>query len=167
MKKYYLTSLFRLLHFGIGLALSILVAISLYLMRNVPIFNIFLFALLAFMIFSATYWTMNENITISEEEIEYQGPDIAFRTKWENIEKISSGWYFPIRIEGMIVDKSSIKVTKMAISIVKRFPLWGFSQKVFIPLSCFSDNWRNSEFGQQIKQYVPQLFEKEKSAQSA
>jgi hypothetical protein len=39
----------------------------------------------------------------------------------------------------------------------------GFLFYVFIPLSPFDKNWRDSELGQQIKQYAPHLFEKEKS----
>ena len=167
MNKYYLTSRFKLLHTASGFALSVLIALLLHSLWNLPIVNLFLLILLGFTIISAIYWIRKENIAISEEGIEYQGPDVAFKTKWEHIEKISSGSYFPIKIEGMIVDKSSIKVAKMAFGTIKRFPSWGFSQRVFIPLSCFSEDWRDSELGQQIKQYAPHLFEKEKSVQSA
>ncbi|RPI67882.1 MAG: hypothetical protein EHM38_09190 [Geobacteraceae bacterium] len=164
MKKYFLSSQYKLLQLGVGLGLSALIAIFFFPIWKIPVFNLFPLILLSFTIISAIYWIRKENIAISEEGMEYEGPDVAFRTKWESIEKISSGWYFPIKTEGLIVDKSSIRVTKMAIGTVKRFPLWISSQKVFIPLSCFSNNWRDSEIGQQIKQYAPQLFEKEKSA---
>jgi hypothetical protein len=152
------------MHTASGLAFSVLIALLLYPLRNLPIFNLFFLILLGFTIISAIYWIRKENIDISEEGIEYEGPDVAFRTKWENIEKISSGWYFPIKTEGMVVDKSQIRATKMAIGTIKRFPLWVFSQDAFIPLSCFSENWRDSEIGQQIKQHAPHLFEKEISA---
>ena len=33
-----------------------------------------------------------------------------------------------------------------------------FATYFFIPLSIFINNWRNSELGQQIKQYAPHLF---------
>jgi hypothetical protein len=161
MNKYYLTHRFKLLHTASGLVLSMLTALLLYSMWKLPVLNLFLLVLLGFTIISAVYWIRKENIVISSEGIEYDGPDVAFGTKWKNIEKISSGWYFPIKPEGLIVDKSSIRTTKMAIGTVKRFPLWIFSRKVFIPLSCFSNNWRDSELGQQIKQYAPHLFEKE------
>jgi len=163
MNKYYLTPRFKLFHTASGLILSMLIALFLYSTWNLPILNLFLLVLLGFTIVSSIYWIRKENIAISREGIEYEGPDVAFGIKWENIEKVSTGWYFPVKPEGLVVDKSSIRVTKMTIGTVKRFPLWASSQEVFIPLSCFSDNWRDSELGQQIKQYAPHLFEKEKS----
>src|SRR5215203_1949531 len=104
MNKYYLTSQFKLLHTASGLVLSLLIALFLYSVWRLPIINLFLLILLAFTIISAVYWIRKENIAISKAGIEYEGPDIAFITKWENIEKISSGWHFPIKTEGLIVD---------------------------------------------------------------
>jgi hypothetical protein len=160
MKKYFLSTRYKLLHLGVGSALSLVITVFVFQFRKIPIFNLFLLALLGFTILSTIYWIRKENISVSEYGIEYEGPDFAFGTKWENIESISTGWYFPVKIEGVTADKSLIRVTKMAFGVTKRFPVWGFSQTVFIPLACFSDNWRDSELGQEIKQYAPHLFEK-------
>ena len=167
MKKYYLTPRFRFLHSISGLVFSAFITIFLFIFRDIPLFNLFFVALLIFTIISAIYWIGRENITISDKGIEYEGPDVAFVTNWDSVEIITSGWYLPARVEGIVVDKSLIRVIKMALGTIKRFPFWGVSQRVFIPLSCFADNWRDSELGQQIKQYAPHLFKKEKSVQSA
>lgn len=146
---------YKLLHLIFGLIVSLVIA-------TLPFqFNKILFLNLVFaisIIFSSIYWIRKENLSISEEGLEYNGPDLAFRTKWKNIESISAGWHFPFRAEGVIVDKSVIQVRKMSFGVIKRYPVWGFSQNVFIPLSCFSDNWRDSELGQLIKQCAPHLF---------
>ena len=167
MKKYFLSTKYKLLHLGVGLGFSLIIAVFFFQFRKIPIFNLILLTSLGLIILSTIYWMIKENISVSEYGLEYEGPDFAFGTKWENIESISAGWYFPVKIEGVTVDKSLIRVTKMAFGVTKRFPVWGFSQKVFVPLSCFSDNWRDSELGGQIKQRASHLFEKEKSVQSA
>lgn len=165
MDKYFLTARFKLLHAACELVLSVLIGVLLFILWDLPIFNLIILILLSVTIVSSIYWIRRENIVISEEGIDYEGPDLAFTAKWKNAEKITSGWYFPIKIEGIIIDKSSVQVRKMAFGMIKRFPLWGTSQKVFIPLACFSENWRRTKLGQQIKQYAPHLFEKEKSTE--
>jgi hypothetical protein len=157
MKKYFLTTRYKLLHLIFGLILSLMIATLPFQFNKILFLNL-VFAIL--IIFSSTYWIRKENLSVSEEGLEYNGPDIAFGTKWENVESISIGWHFPFRVEGVIVDRSLIRLIKMTVGITKRYPGWGFSQTVFIPVSCFSNNWRDSELGQKIKQYAPHLFDK-------
>ena len=67
----------------------------------------------------------------------------------------------------MVVDQSNVKIKNWTIN-ANSYPsvLEAYPQNIAIPLSCFSNNWRDSELGQQIKQYAPHLFEKEKIVQS-
>ena len=158
MKKYFLTIRYKLLHSAFGVILSLAVAVLLLQFKKMPFLDLWLLVLASSIIFISIYWIKKENLSVSEEGIEYEGPDFAFGTKWENVTTISAGWHFPFRAEGVIVDKSFIQVRKMSFGVIKRYPVWGFSQIVFIPLSCFSDNWRDSELGQLIKQRAPHLF---------
>ena len=159
MTKYYWTSRFRFLHSISGRIFSALIAILPFVFRNVSLFNLIFFALLGFTIASIIYRLVKENITISDQGINYEGPDATFATQWDGIERISSGWHFSSRTERIIVDKSLIQVIKYPPRRIQRFPFWGVSQTVFIRLSYFADNWRDSELGQQIKQYAPHLFQ--------
>lgn len=156
MKKYLLTTRYKLLHMIFGVIVSLAIAALPLQFNEILSIN---FVLSILIIFSSIYWIKKENLSVSEEGIEYNGPDIAFETKWEYVENISVGWHFPFKVEGIVVDKSLIRVKKMSFGLTKRYPTWGFSQIVFIPVSCFSNNWRDSELGQQIKQYAPHLFD--------
>lgn len=166
MKKYNLTFQYKLFHIVTTLILFVFVAFMLYKIGGFPVFNLLFLLFMVLMTIGTIYWIQNENLILAEKEIHYEGPDVAFRITWKDLEKISLGWYFFTRVEGIIVDKSLVRFEKMSFGMIKRFPLITGSQKIFIPLSCFSENWRNSELGQQIKKYAPHLFE-EKSAQSA
>jgi len=157
MKKYLLTTKYKLLHLIFGLTVSLAIAALPFQFNKILFLNL-VFAIS--ILFSSIYWIRKENLSVSEEGIEYNGPDIVFGTKWENVESISVGWHFPFKVEGVIVDKSLIRLIKMPFGVTKRYPTWGVSQTVFIPVSCFSNNWRDSELGQQIKQYAPHLFDK-------
>lgn len=167
MKKYFLTIRYKLLHLTFGVILSLGAATLLLQFRETPFLNLWLLVLTISIILISIYWIKKENLSVSEEGFEYEGPDFAFGTKWGNVTNISLGWHFPFKVEGVIVDKSLLRIRKMSFGVIKRYPILGFSQTVFIPLSCFSDNWRDSELGQQIKRYASHLFEKEKSTQSA
>jgi len=115
---------------------SIPSVLLLFLTRNIPVFSIIFLIFLVITIVNTISWIKKENIEISQKEIKYEGPDLEFRAEWGNIEKIALGWYFPVKTEGLFIDNSSIRTTKIAIISVKRFPFWVHSRKSFIPLSC-------------------------------
>ena len=106
------------------------------------------------------YWIKNENIVVTEGRIAYDTPGLILETLWQNLSKTGFCWRYGVRQECMIVDQSDIKITKWAVyaNSYPR-PLNNFVQGVCIPLSCFSDNWRDSELGHQIKQYALHLFQ--------
>ena len=99
---------------------------------------------------------------VSENGIEYHTPWLIIETKWIGVEKISFSWHDGFRYECLLVDNSQTHIRKW--SLPERYPptpFMGMQYKTVFPLSCFAENWRDSELGQQIKQYAPHLFEKE------
>ncbi|HQU37108.1 MAG TPA: hypothetical protein PLR65_11040 [Anaerolineales bacterium] len=102
-----------------------------------------------------------ERLTLSDEGIEYHRLGLTFNTKWENVRVLRTRWFSPFEQEGIFLAADQFRITEWWINS-NELGVWG--QKAFIPLSKFSDNWRNTELGIQIKQYAPHLFEKEKSA---
>jgi len=157
MKEYYLSSRYRFLYSVSGIVESIIIALLLYPLWLLPVINILLLVLIGFIVIYSILWARKEYLSISREGIAYRGPDVVFTANWDAIKCISHGWSFPFKMEGITVDKSSVRVLKMG-GIIKQFPFWGFSQNVFIPLECFAKNWPVSELGQQIKQYASHLF---------
>jgi len=114
------------------------------------------FLLYFFLLFlGAIYNIWNQHVVISENEIVYWRLGLEFKTAWEDFETIGN-YLFQ---EGLFVDKSQIKIRTWFLGTIETYI--GFGQNVFIPISFFSNNWRNSELGQQIKQYAPHLFKKE------
>lgn len=117
-------------------------------------------------------WVINIPITIrggnkeylitNDNTIEYHRLGASFEVNWNDIEKISYRSYLYTRQECLVTDQSKLKIKSMS--------FWGSwyelnsGNNTSIPISCFAENWRDSELGQQIKQYAPHLFEKEKSA---
>jgi hypothetical protein len=107
----------------------------------------------------------SEHIVISNNGIEYHRLGLTFNVKWENMKEINGYWSMPFKQEGIYVDPDIIRITEWGLGSYKAYGGW--SRKAFIPLSKFSENWRDSELGEQIKQHAPHLFEKDKSVQSA
>jgi len=160
---YRLTSQFKNLSHFIYIA-SFIIVIGLYMYFLTP--SGFILYLLIFGIFSIArnFRALEEEIIyISANTIEYRRLGSTFEVRWENIKEISQGWYL-YKQDCFVIDKSLIRIKEMS--------FWGYPilyklfdfQNVIIPLSCFDTNWRDSGLGQQIKQYAPHLFEKEKSA---
>jgi hypothetical protein len=80
--------------------------------------------------------------------------------KWEDVEAISLHWFHGFRNECLVVDNSKARIRKW--KFPARYPPSPggfFPQKTIFPLTCFSENWRDSELGQQIKQHAPHLFQ--------
>ena len=158
MQKYYLTSRYKYLYTGIRIAgTSLLVIFFLYVFRDSFWLTFYFICFGLIGVLSIFYENQNEYIALTEKGIEYHRLWLVFETKWENLETISSYKHNYIKNEVLLVETGNIQITKWSIG---RGPD-GFSQKTIIPLSCFAEDWRNSELGREIKQHAPHLFEKE------
>jgi hypothetical protein len=102
---------------------------------------------------------ISERIVISDNGIEYHRLGLTFNAKWEYIKEVNPYWSIPFKQEGIYIDPDLIRITQWWSGAYKAYGGW--SRKAFIPLSKFSDNWRDAELGQQIKQHAPHLFEQE------
>jgi hypothetical protein len=171
MNSYYLTSHSKYIYFVVSLLILVAnVGLFLYIFPDILCFRLYFLGLGLFSVYYLIRKIRNEHIVVSEKGIEYHSPWLILVAKWESIEKISYYWHNGFRYECLLIDNSLTRIKKW--SFPERYPptpLEGFPHKTIIPLSCYADNWRNSELGQQIKQYAPHLFEKknEISAQSA
>jgi hypothetical protein len=93
---------------------------------------------------------LNQKLVISQIGIEYHVGWSRMEVRWKNIASIGFRWGpFP-GMEGLLVPSTG----KLLLS------------EMFIPLSLFADNWRDSELGGQIRKYAPHLLEKENSVQA-
>lgn len=168
MLNFYLILRYKILYLLIGMLSSLPLLVAMYWVWRVPVFNVFLFIIILIVEIRFVYWIRKENISISDMGIVYDTPGLVLEVKWEDIQNISHCWRFLIRQECLVVDQSHAKIKRWAVYANSYpHPLKNYIQSIAIPLSCFSENWRDSELGQQIKQYAPHLFEEEKSAQSA
>jgi hypothetical protein len=158
VKTYYLTSKFKILYVAISILL-ILVLVLIF-KTSFPYICLGIYSILI-LLFTFKNIT-DEHVELSINGIEYHKFGLTLNVKWENIEKINEYWSIPFRQEGLCIDPDQIRITEWWLGSYTSHSGW--SRKVFIPLSTFADNWRDSELGQQIKQYAPHLFEKEKSA---
>jgi hypothetical protein len=167
MEKFYLSSHYKVFYLLIGGLSFLPFLVLLYLIRSVPIFNVFLFVIILITGIRYVYWIRKESISISDTGIVYDTPGILLEINWIDIRKISRCWRFLIRQDCLIVDQSNIRIKNWAIyansypSILENYP-----QNIAVPLCCFSHDWRDSKLGHQIKLFAPHLFEKENSLQS-
>lgn len=165
MNSYYLTNRAKTIYLGVSLlALVAFVGLFFYI---IPIlcFRIYFLGLGLFGVYFTLKRMPNEHIVVSENGIEYYTPWLIVETKWTSVEKVSFFWHNGFRYECLLVDNSQTRIRKWAFP--ERYPptpFIGMCNKTIFPISCFADNWRDSELGQQIKQYAPHLFEKEQSA---
>lgn len=142
--------------------------IFLYLFRNAPPCFTFYLICIAIGFYRTNYWLKNESIVLTENNIVYTTSGITIRAYWNDIEEIKRIfiYVFGSRQDCLVIDQSKVKITSTDLRGQFLSPLsagWNL-QKAIIPLSHFAPNWRDSELGQQIKQYAPHLFDKEKSA---
>lgn len=160
MNNYYLTNRFKYFFIGFSM-LQIIIFISLFLyITPIRCIQVYVLAIGLFGIYTTLKKIQNEHLVVSEKGVEYYSPWLILESKWESIEKISYYWHNGLRVESLLIDNSQIRVKKW--SFPDRGPLTpleGFPRKTIIPLSCYADNWRNSELGQQIKQNAPHLFQ--------
>jgi hypothetical protein len=88
---------------------------------------------------------LNQKLVVARSGIEYHVGLSRIKASWKDVEKIVSRWDLLPRTEGLIVPKTG------------GLPL--LLSKLFIPLSLFAENWRESELGLEIKKHAPHLFE--------
>ena len=162
MEKYYVTPHHKFLYSCIAMLSFLPFFVLMYWIWRVPVFNVFLFITILIAGIRCIYWISKENISVSDTGIVYDTPGMILDIKWENVKKISRCWRFFIRQDCLVVDQSAVKIKNWTIS-ANSYPsvLENYPQNIAVPLSCFSNNWRDSELGQQIKQYAPHLFELE------
>ena len=117
-------------------------------------FFLVLYLIMGITALASTFYDLaTERIIVSERGIEYRKLAFAFEVSWADMDEFGYYWFR----EGLLIEKDAIKpifVYRPTYAI-----LMGFGQSAFIPLSSFSNNWRSSELGKQIKQYAPRLFE--------
>jgi hypothetical protein len=151
MNTYYLTSKFKVLY-----AIIPIVILSLLF----PIFksNYICFGIYSILILLASFKNIiSEHLVVSNYGIEYHRLGLTFSAKWENIKEINEHWSLPYKQEGIHIDPDLIQIKEWWSGSFKVFG--GLGRKTFIPLSRFSENWRDSELGQHIKRYAPYLFQ--------
>ena len=134
------------------------------IIKQYPLIVIFPLGLGVYQLTNLVNYYDKKHILVSEEGITYNSPRVVFIAKWQDLEKLSPGWHEQIKQEGLIVDKLKLKTKNLLRQLPSKEYFPRKSPKAFIPLSCFANNWRDSELGGQIKQYAPHLFKKEKSA---
>lgn len=165
MKNYYLATYFVYLYTALSILPIIIffgfvLGLSVYANHTLDGIPVYFFPYLLLLGIGAVLFTLyksiHEHIAVSENGIEYHSPWSILETNWGSIEKISYGWHNQWRLEGLLVDTFSIRIKRH--SLLDRYLPVFSSQRMIIPLSCFSNNWRESELGEQIKQYAPQLF---------
>jgi len=159
MNTYYLTTKFKILY----AIISLLIFALLFIIFSPNYVCLGVYG--AFILIAAFKNIAGEKIEISGKGIEYHRLGLTFNTKWENVRELETQWFPPFEQEGILLDPDQIRITEWWSGNYTGYGGWG--RKSFIPLSKFSETWRDSELGQQIKQYAPHLFEKEKSVQSA
>lgn len=92
-------------------------------------------------------------IKIASDKIYYRTFGYIVEIEWSHIKRIGKYKNLFWKYEGLYLSKSEGTVTVW-------FPGVRFDRsEVFIPLSIFAENWRDSELGQQIKQHAPHLFQ--------
>jgi hypothetical protein len=94
-----------------------------------------------------------EKMTLSTNGIQYHTFGRSIFVRWANLERIGATSRAK-NIEGVFApcQPDDTRVWLPGIPLGK---------EIFIPLAIFADNWRDSNLGQQIKQYAPHLFEQE------
>lgn len=108
----------------------------------------------------ALYHVPISHIVVSKSGVVWHGTGFTLSTSWEDIEKISNHIYgFSIQ-EGLAMTRLKVRINQTGVSYLPT-PWHSPPVRPFIPLSCFVDNWRDSELGEQIKKNAPHLFNNE------
>jgi hypothetical protein len=146
---------------GLIVGVSIL-EIFLYIFR-IPLFcYTFYLVFIIIGIYRTNYWLNNESIVLTEKHITYTTSGITIQAYWSDVEEIKKMfiYVFGSRQDCLVIDQSKIKIISTDLRGQFLLPLSAGRnlQQAIIPLSHFAENWRDSDLGQQIKQYAPHLF---------
>jgi hypothetical protein len=107
--------------------------------------------------------SINVILFIFEDGLQYRRRRTLVEVKWSELTKIEEKRFFYFWKQSGIFVSNPTK-NQVEVSATMK---WFYSpenlvitknQSVFIPLSWFADNWRDSELGKQIKQRAPHLF---------
>jgi hypothetical protein len=112
----------------------------------------------AYVTVSGGYSLLKTHIQFSNGKFEYRTFLISYSAKWNEISKIETKKN-RFKQEGIYIKSQTAKGSP----VIGKHP---DGLDVFIPIFMFLESWRESELGQQIKQYAPHLFEQEKSVKS-
>lgn len=121
--------------------------------KNHQLFGAYFFGPTAFIVdlycfIGMVYAILSEKITVTQDGFEYKfAPSQHISKKWGDVKRIGIQLNALRQIEGLYVRKSRVPEFSSA-----------HEKLDFVPLSIFAENWRDSELGQQIKQYAPHLF---------
>ena len=163
MNRYELTKKYKAFYILTSVPAFVPAVIFAYLSQKILCLNLFAYLIIGIGIIRLVYWIRNESIEISEKSIVYKTSGLTIETSWNNIEDIKRVFIpvFFTRQECLTIDQSKIKIISTSLLGMFISPISaGLNlQKAIIPLSHFSDNWRDSDIGQQIKQLAPHLFE--------
>ncbi len=116
------------------------------------------FVLIGLFLEIPTILFFGKSITISVDGIEYRLglKRMCFRLKigWNGFRRIGRFGF----TEGLFINNHYF--LRLTHSFLPDWETYSnFATYFFIPLSIFSENWCDSELGQQIKQYAPHLFQ--------
>jgi len=92
-----------------------------------------------------------EKLVVSPDGISFERMGLFIFVKWADMDHIGFRRVLRISYEGIFVPREKV--------VLKGFEsFWVFGKEITINLFNYSDDWRNSELGEQIKQYAPHLF---------
>jgi hypothetical protein len=162
MKKYFLTNRFKLflasIWLGPLLTLIPLFAYMFLLINEMAIFYLTMGVVGISDLLHALFMIYSEKLIVSENGVRYNSAYFSIDAKWADVVSISKrNWWF-FKLDSLIVEEPEIKMKSLSSSLLVSL-LRARTSKRSIPLGCFSDNWSDSELGQQLKQYAPYLFQ--------
>jgi hypothetical protein len=147
MNTYYEPIFFRILRFFIYTFICTLMFGGAILMKGYW-FAFFVVIIWFFYVVRHNYIS-GQSITVSSNGIfYYRRPFLKIQVGWDGFQKIGT---FLFR-EGLFIKESYLIANGKSLFIT------------FVPLSIFAKNWRDSDLGQQIRQYAPHLFDINKNS---
>jgi hypothetical protein len=159
MKTYYLTSFWKYYSFLSG-SILLWFALGVITYQGKHFDFLFLVSMLCLADTALAFHNIPASrIVISKYGVAWHSLGFTLSTSWEHIASISHRVYGLSIQEGLTATRLKLQIHKIGIGYLPT--PWQIPPfRPFIPLSCFIENWRDSELGGQIKQYAPHLFEK-------
>ena len=110
--------------------------------KQYPIIALFPLVLGIYQVMYLINYYSKKHIIVNEQCIEYNTFKVVLKAKWQDLETLSLGWHEQIEQEGVIVDKLKLETKNSFQQLPSKEYFLSKSIKAFIPLACFSDNWR-------------------------